>query len=353
MTGFGDGAQAGRGSWGMPRRYTTKDEVESLGISLGPALHDACGDRLGDIEWFRSPWQRSGAATGKTWWRLPDGRVIDAIAKVPVSYTEYFWTTRLGEVDPMWWDSDACRHLPVPRVLASGVELGGYDVAWIVVERVAGSSVSGSFEREHFERLFEATAVFHKLALEVRPPQEATRRPEPEWDKTLASAVAACEVNAIDNADEWMLMIGRVRDGLDRLLALWNQRPMETWCHGDLHPGNVIIRVDEQDPGDRQGVLIDFSHVHPGHWVEDALYIERLHWGHELMLRGVEPVPQLAAQRRAHGLTADLHDDEIADVRRVLMAATSPAFLGQEGDRAYLAAALQKLRGITPCFGIC
>ena len=56
----------------------------------------------------------------------------------------------------------------------------------------------------------------------------------------------------------------------------------------------------------------------------------------------------LAKARRAAGL--DCSDDygRLANVRRVLMAATSPAFLKREGHPAYLAAALEVIERLLP-----
>ncbi len=337
--------------------YTTRREVESLGVSLGPALHDACGDRLGDIEWFQSAWQKSGAATGRTYWRLPNGRVIDAIVKVPVGYREFYWSTRLGEVDPMWWESGECQRLPVPRMLASGVELGGYDIAWLVEEKVAGKPVSKRMDRDSIEQLFFAAARFHARAREVKPAERSAPAGEPDWRAVLRRARTRCIDNRIDQTDAWVNAIDAADRILPALLDRWHRRPMDTWCHGDLHPGNAMIREGCMDasagqPGDRRcGVLIDFSLVHPGHWVEDALYLERMYWGHEHLLCGIEPLRCLAEHRLLLGLHADGVDDELADIRRLLMGVTSPAFLHHENDPVYLGAALDKANGLIPQFG--
>ncbi len=332
--------------------YTTKDDVESLGVSLGPALHDACGDRLGDIEWFRSPWQKSGAATGNTAWRLPNGRVIDAIVKVPVGYSEYYWSTRLGEVDPMWWESEECRHLPVPRVVAHGMELGGYDIAWIVQERIAGQTVGKDLDDERMNQLFLAAARFHTRTRAIKPAERTEPASEPDWRAILDRGRTRATDNELNRLDEWLGAIDAVDRLLPTLLDRWHARPMDTWCHGDLHPGNVMIRDDCMASADpRCGVLIDFSLVHPGHWVEDALYLERMYWGHESALGGIEPVRSLAEHRLLLGLHADETDEQLADVRRLLMGVTSPAFLRHENDPVYLNAAIDKVREILPRFG--
>lgn len=335
-------------------KYTTRDDVESIGVSLGPALHDACGDRLGDIEWFRSPWQKSGAATGLTSWRLPSGDVIEAIVKAPVSYRELFWTTRLGEVDPMWWESDESQRMPVPRVLSSGTELGGYDVAWLVQERIQGETVSKSMDADRLDQLFLATARFHAMARGVKPAERTEPIGEPDWRSLLERARTKCIDNAIARLDSWLRVIDAVDRVLPALLDRWHSRAMDTWCHGDLHPGNVMIRDGcmERNSDRRCAVLIDFALIHPGHWVEDALYLERMYWGREEMLGGVRPLRCLAEHRVLHGLHADGSDARLADVRRVLMGVTSPAFLRHENDPVYLTAALRKVRRLLPHFGV-
>ena len=152
-------------------------------------------------------------------------------------------------------------------------------------------------------------------------------------------------------------MFGRVGESLDGLVYRWRSRSMETWCHGALHPGNVLTRHTQThrifgpeltDPVSDldEGVLIDLGLVHSGHWVEDALYLERLYWGQPEGLGGVDPVAALAQARARLGLRADVGEaEEIAVVRRVLMAATRPAFLTSEGHPEYLAAALDRLTG--------
>ncbi len=326
----------------------TRDEAESLGVALGPALRDACGDRLGEIEWFSSPWQRSGAATGRTWWRLPDGAVIPAIVKVPVGGREYLWSTRLGATDPMRWGAAENADLPVPRLLASGDDLGGHDIAWLLVERVPGEALSQHLDAESLAALFRAAADFHALAGELRPVERATPPAPEDWERQLRRAEAACRDNPIQRAAEWAEAVRATRAVLPRLLERWNARPIETWCHGDLHPGNAMIRPAASESRPSRAVLIDLALVHAGHWIEDALYIERLHWGREQRLCGVDPLAALVAARRARGLPADEHDAGLPDVRRVLMAATSPAYLAHEGDRVYLNAALDRLQALLP-----
>jgi len=359
-------ARAGDTTWGpSPLPGPTDGDgphsvgaLGGLGRALGPALHELCGDRLGDVDWFQTRWQRSGAATGYTHWRLPDGSVIDAIVKAPVGYREWYWSTKLGETDPMWWTSPEAEHLPVPRVLASGTELGDYDVAWLVVERVSGASLhseldSGDPERaaSALARLFDAAARFHQMTLGVRKPTEHDTVALRDWPDLIERARRAVRDNPVENADDWNAMLRGVAFGLDALVSTWRSRDRSTWCHGDLHPGNVLARPCQtcrlgqggSKSGADEGVLIDLGLVHAGHWVEDALYLERLYWGRSETLAGVDPVTSLSEARERHGLDGAV-PEELAETRRVLMAATSPAFLGQENDASYLAAALAHLK---------
>ena len=335
-------------------------EVGGLGRALGPALHESCGDKLGELEWFSTPWQRSGAATGYTHWRLPNGEVIDAIAKVPVGYREWYWSTHLGETDPMWWESAESEHLPVPRVLASGVELGEYDVAWLVVERVGGGSVRSTLSEEvpraeraaMVERLFDAVARFQVMAGREREVTAEDAAPRRDWAALIEKSARAVADNPMPDEARWAALIDRVGARLDALVSVWRGRDQSTWCHGDVHPGNVLTRPcrttrpggDGHAAGEDEGVLIDLGLVHAGHWLEDALYLERLYWGHSEMLGGVEPVRALSEARGRLGVESSLElCAEVAEVRRVLMAATSPAFLGQEHEGAYLSTALGHL----------
>ncbi|MAY73731.1 MAG: hypothetical protein CMJ31_03225 [Phycisphaerae bacterium] len=318
--------------------------LASLGASLGPILHEACGDRLGDIEWFNSPWQRSGSSTGRTWWRLPSGEVIPAIVKAPVGYREWFWTTRLGEADPMMWDHDGDHALPVPRVLSSGLELGGYDLAWLVVERIPDHPLSKGMTRPSLDQLFRAAARFHRLAADIQDPTKADPPPERRWTKLFERSRESLVDNKVENASGWTRALDAVDARLPMLVERWAARPMNTWCHGDLHPGNVMVRPETTDGLEASGVLIDLGLVHPGHWIEDALYLERLHWGREEMLCGLRPLLSLAQRRSELGFPAMSDEDaRLAGIRRVLMAATSPAFLAEEGDPRYLAAALRHI----------
>jgi hypothetical protein len=98
-------------------------------------------------------------------------------------------------------------------------------------------------------------------------------------------------------------------------------------------------------------VLIDLALVRPGHWIEDAVYLERQFWAHPEQLFGVHPVSHLARLRREQGLSTDGDYGQLANVRRVLMAACVPALFPQEGSTRYVQAALDLLLRVLPQVG--
>lgn len=310
-------------------------DSRSLAENLEPALRRACGENLSKIEWFRSSWQRGGAATGAATWTTSDGNAAAVIVKIPVGPVEYDWTTRLGRHD----GGDVPRIAsPTPRVFASGDNLEGYDLGWLVMERLTGPPLSQNVTPQAVESLLAAAASFYASAAAARSVGSAPR--DPDWEHVLSKARQVVKEVGIDNAQHWNESLKRVQRALPRLEKFWSQRPIDTWCHGDLHPGNAMMRQGNPDP---VCVLIDLSHVHPGHWVEDAVYLERLYWGKPEILVGVKPVSFLAKCCRDNGLETNIDYAALASVRRVLAAATVPLHLETHGHPRYLSAALEVL----------
>jgi hypothetical protein len=338
------------------------NESHSLASTLEPVLRDACAGHLSAVRWFHAQWQHGGAGTGFAEWKTQRGKVIPCVVKLPVSYNEYAWTKRLGLVGEPDWVRSEPMTLPTPRVLAGGFELGAYDFAWLVMERFPGNPVgvhemSGSDVWE----LFEVTAEFHAAALLERPLDTAPPPPQDDWQAMLTRAIAKVREGIIEDADRWESALERVSGCLDDLVDRWRARPIDTWCHGDVHPHNAMRREIARDALDGAPLvetaleqsrgklaLIDLANIRPGCWIEDALYLERLCWGREEVLAGVDPVGTLARTRRGLGLPTEESDLAIADLRRVLMAATSPAFSRTQGDPIYLSTALKRLEGLLP-----
>ncbi len=315
----------------------TGDDPAALARALEPVIRDSCGGRLSEIEWFRATWQRGGAATGNALWR--DGKAdVPVIVKIPVGANELNWTVRLGDHG---LDRDVCEGQtphPTPRVLGSGSELGGHDLAWLVIERLEGKPVSGDLSERSLNGLLSAAVEFQARA-ENRHGAFGAPPATPDWGKALDDARRWVRDNHIENANRWKNAIQGVQRLLPRLLTRWELREINAWCHGDLHPGNVMHMPAGAGHPDRC-VLIDLALTHAGHWVEDAVYLEHLFWGHEDKLFGMKPVKQMRKLRKDRGLRVGEDDSTIADVKRVLVAATTPSFLTVGGDGRHAQGAL-------------
>jgi len=323
-------------------------DTHGLAVSLVPVLRELSGGRLGPIEWFRAAWQHSGSETAFSTWKLDDGTSTGVVVKLPVGFNEYKWTRALGTCDLCSWH-DPCEHARAsPRVIASGLELGGYDLAWLVIERLPGLPVSTKLSEQTILDLLHTAADFQAAASDALPLTE--QPPSPDWEKLIAKALETCRDQALPEWAQWREVVKRVHKSLPALKARWASRAINCWCHGDLHPGNAMRRaVGDPDLSGRAGcTLIDLALVHTGHWVEDALYLERQFWGHEDRLYGVKPVTALAQFRRNRGLSTNDGYAEVAMVRRVLMAACAPAHLEREGNQKYVRAALETLEKTLP-----
>lgn len=333
---------------------------QALASTLDPELHKACHGRLGAISWFRATWQHGGAGTGFSSWSLPDRtcghREIPCVVKMPIGYSEYFWTKRLGLVHPDEWDEPRALALPTPRVLAAGFELGGYDLAWVVMERFENPPLAMEKTESSMWEMFETAAEFHAAAILEKPIDMTQLEPPKDWAGLVSKGLVAIRENEVQDGDEWIKALERVQGCIDELVKQWVGREIDTWCHHDLHPHNAMRRVMDKIEGpvgsNLHGhcALIDLALVSPGSWIEDALYMERLFWGREEQLCNIDPLTTLGATRQAIGLPASDEAFELADVRRVLMAASSPAFLRTENDQTYLKAALSVLERLLPRF---
>jgi Phosphotransferase enzyme family len=322
---------------------------DALASTLAPVLVQACQGRLSTPTWFRAAWQASGSATGYARYRLDDGREVEAVVKLPVTPAEYRWTTGrgladsdgLGESHPqMDDDSDAC----TPRVLAAGTELGGYDLAWLVIEKLEGSPLNRSLDQAAVEDLLRAATRWYLRAASIKPTTEPLKVKDEDWSSLIGKAREHVKVSGMADGQRWNDLLRQTQRVLPGLVASWQGRPINTWCHGDLHPGNAMRRGGHR-PGDATHgcVLIDLALVHAGHWVEDAAYLERLYWGKPELLHGVKPVSFMAGILRETGRLGGEDYTRLAHVRRVLMAASVPAFLEHEGHPRYVRAALEVL----------
>jgi aminoglycoside phosphotransferase (APT) family kinase protein len=320
-----------------------------LGRSLQPALERACRGKLTNIRWFKTDWQRGGAATG-----FADAMVVrdsvegweterQVVIKAPIGWTEYRALRDLGHTTA-----------PTPRVLMMGTELEPYDFAWVVMERIPGHPIATRLDddpKHVFDMLADAVARFymHCHACWGVPDSVPIRY---DWNRLLGRAIASLGDNpTIAHQERWLSAIEHTRSILDRLLAVWRSRSTETWCHGDLHPGNAMIRPPGSPWGEPGVVLLDFAEMRPGHWVEDAVYLERLFWAREPVSRATDPVQQIAEARARHGLVVEDNYGELADIRRLLRAAAAPAFVHMEGHPVYLNACLERAEAVLARLG--
>jgi Ser/Thr protein kinase RdoA (MazF antagonist) len=192
------------------------------------------------------------------------------------------------------------------------------------------------WEDTHVARIAEAVTHFHSQtsAFEVDPSLVARE----DWAQTLDRAINATEANPLEHKAQWKRMHKRLGRALDGLVEQWRARPLEHWVHGDLHLANALCRCDAPDD---PVILIDLAEVRPGHWVEDAVYLERQLWSRSHRL-AMAPVKTMRAARRTRGLAISDADHVLADIRRLLMASTAPAFLRTEGQPKHLEACLEQ-----------
>lgn len=307
-------------------------DARSLAASLLPHLEDACSGRLSDVIWFKADWQRGGAATGRGTWDPGDGAAFDVIIKIPVRPREVTWLDRLQSTP----GDDA---LPVvPRLLASGTTLGGYDLAWVVIEKIEHGPLGMRWHKDHIRRIAEAAARF-SLEADRWPASDAEPRVE-DWAFMVDQARTSVRLNEPADHVQWSNTLKRLSHGIDELVDRWRKRETCHWIHGDLHLANALSR-DGMQSG--PVTLIDLAEVRPGHWLEDAVYLERQLWASPDRLVSSKPVKAMASARRRLGLGVEEHWDELAMIRRALMAGTAPTFMRSEGHPRFFKACLQQL----------
>ncbi len=328
---------------------THRPEGSSLGPLLEDAIRHACNDRLSRIAWFRSDWQRGGGSTGFATFTTDAGEPTPVVVKLPVGSIEYRWTATLGRHD----HSKPCDHFPpTPRIYAAGEALNGYDLAWLVMERLPGDPIAAALSAQCIADLMQATARWHAAAVKVAQPspEEAGPTLKHDWEKLITRSRDVAKRGSIEHAQHWNVVLKDVHRALPTMLMRWDARPINTWCHGDLHPGNVMRRSpDAAGPqGTPRCVLIDLALVHPGHWIEDALYLERVRWGHPHHLFGINAISALSAARRELGLDSTGDYGLLANTRRVLAAAGAPAMMEREGNPRYVQFALDTIHKLLP-----
>ena len=304
-------------------------DAPSLAARLVPQINEACGGRLQNIVWFRTDWQRGGAATARAM-LASDGRAPQPVViKLPVVQREYVRTRRMQNSD----DADPI----VPRLLAGDETLGGYDLAWLVIECLPHGPLGMKWHDNHVGRIAEAAARFSQAAAAF--PVDRDPRIE-DWDSLVTQSIAALRENSVADISRWSRAIKLLRSRLSDLVAEWRARPVTEWLHGDLHIANAMSRHSmEHGPV----TLIDLAEVRPGHWIEDAVYLERLLWASPQRMAGQKPVKAIAEARKRLGIPVESNYPRLAMIRRALLTATAGRFLKSEGSPPYLAACLDRL----------
>ncbi len=298
----------------------------SLASSLEPVLISQTNNKIKDIHWFRTDWQRGGAATGYATW-VEDSKVSEVVIKLPVVEKELRWTRCMQGANGV-----------APTLFASGEQLNGYDLAWMVIERFPVGPLGKHWEESNIQRIADAAARFTKSASEF-PIDQLGRRED--WKELLKTAKKSVRENHIEDEPSWKKAHSLLSKKLNSILETWRARRIDQWLHGDLHLANAMCRTDDPQA---DVSLIDLAEVHAGHWVEDAVYLERQLWGYKSRLKSSKPVHAMMAARKSLGMRVDENFNELVDIRRLLLAATAPAFMQSEGDPRYLAACLQQFQ---------
>ncbi|MDP6601523.1 MAG: aminoglycoside phosphotransferase family protein [Phycisphaerales bacterium] len=293
----------------------------SLAHSLEPVLRRSCDDRLGQVAWFRTDWQRGGAATGRADWLHEDGSSSQVVVKCPVIQREYLWTRRLQGAGGV-----------VPRLLASGTSLDEYDLAWVVIEHLPTGPLGCHWDQGNIARMAKAAAEFTKATEEFDIDQDIRRE---DWVDLLKRARDSAKRNRLESTSSWTKRLKLLLRHVKELQDEWVNRQPIQWLHGDFHLANAMARSDQDDS---DVVLIDLAEVHAGHWLEDAVYLERQLWARPERLDATKPVREMASARRHCGLPVADDYAHLADIRRLFLAATAPAFMQSEGDPRYIAA---------------
>ena len=307
-----------------------------FGANLEPALRQACGDRLSPVSWFRTDWQRGGALTGYATYNTDDKTNQQVVVKLPVGPWERQWLLRLGGSSPAGSGREEATAVG-PRVFNSGESLGGYDIVWVVMERVPYGPLSTSWEGKPFDLLTQAAGRFYKAA--GRYPVNRPARSK-DWEQVFDHSRKSVHRHSLHHEQRWNQALKKAHRRLKKWQARWQDRPTDQWCHGDLHLANAMTR---QPPPGKTAVLLDYALTHAGCWVEDGVYLEHLYWAKQDAGRGRGLCKQLARQRREMGLTVSRDWAHLAAAIRGLTAMSTPAKLRHDGDPLHVQAALEVL----------
>ncbi len=256
-----------------------------FGTMLEPVLQLVCEGRLSEVGWFRTDWQRGGAVTGYATYRDDGGVDRPVVVKMPVPPCELQWMSALQDAPDV-----------VPTLFAGGEMLGGYDMAWLVMERLPFGPLGSAWDGQEFELLIGAIGRFYQAASRFPINTERYHR---DWDGIFNQARRSVRDHALPEPQRWSKALKKAHRKYRDWVAIWNDRPLEYWCHGDLHLGNAMTR---SEPPGGPAVLFDLAKVCVSHWVQDGVYLEHLYWGRPGDLDGHKLCKELAHHRKKLGL---------------------------------------------------
>lgn len=299
--------------------------LKPLGETFNKLLIQTTQNKLEPVHWFRTDWQRGGALTGYSHW-LHEGKRVPVVVKLPVPPAERDWLRHLHKYDHV-----------CPNLYAHGDTLGGYDFAWVIMERLPHGPLGLQWEGHEFDLLLDAAGRFYDATRDVpltgQPPSQ-------DWGAILHRSRQNIHLHAMPMAQRWAAALKHAKRKLNTWLDIWNNRTITGWCHGDLHLGNAMTRLP---PPQGPALLLDFALTRPGHWVEDAVYLEHLFWARSKRLGGRQLCAMLAKQRHQYNLPVDADWPRLATIKRKLLALSVPCMLQHAGEPVHLKACLDVL----------
>jgi hypothetical protein len=199
---------------------------------------------------------------------------MPAFVKLNISPWELYWMRALGA------------HAPdlAPRVLASGEQLGGYELRWLVLEKVP-YRLSQAWGERTYDLLAEAAVRFHMAAQSI--------------DRRFTG------IECLDATQRWIEL--GLREGCPGPLIRVLERLQHDWdwvtitcglevCFGDLTPVNALCHTPP--PDGECALLIDpIPRVAP--WAWDAAYCQTISANSDVRM-----VHRMAEIRRQCGLHA-------------------------------------------------
>ena len=289
-----------------------------LADTLLPHLYRACEGHLKDVHWFRTDWQRGGAATGRATWQGKDGESHDVMVKFPIRARELLWT----------------RRLQLPEMTSNRSYLictskqPNPTICWLVIEWPIWPAGQTLARRSCLEN-----------DRSRHPIPSGGRRVRSREGKAVPRTGTPCASIPFEDQEKShhgggpVVLAGQAQNNLPPMVDRWRGcRPLDSRRSPSRQRHGRVAAAS----GDV--TLIDLAEVRPGHWVEDAVFLERRLWASPERLEATRPVHTMAKARMARGLPTEKDCEPLADIRRALMAATTPAFMKTEGHPGFLTA---------------